>query len=281
MGTHHYATIYTMRNYIFEEQIKHGSFGTIYRGQNKITGETVAIKLDTNMDVSIRNEVTILQHLYSRGCRVTPPVYWFGKLGCDGGYAFVMPYYTQSIAEYIKSRNHDVSLNIAKELFRGMVDVIHHIHKKWVIHRDIKPQNFMLNGDTLVLIDFGMATIFVDDKLNHLPISQQTTIVGSPRYASLFVHNGYTPTRRDDLVSAAYIFLWCIHPEYFAKSSNISTKIDTNIPIQSLEHPINLFWKERKQLNNIPTNVSNLFQYLYGLSYMEAPDYSYITNIVK
>lgn len=58
------------------------------------------------------------------------------------------------------------SLDVAKRLFPGICDAIAELHNRFdppLIHRDIKPSNLMVEGDTVLVIDLGIARTFDKD----------------------------------------------------------------------------------------------------------------------
>jgi serine/threonine protein kinase len=259
--------------YTIIQPIKHGSFGSVFLGKNTISNEPVAIKVDISAD-SIQHETAILQYLASKDCRVVPPVFNYGRLENGRNY-LIMPYYESSLADYM----HDgLSPEHAKEILGAMFEVLKHVHRKWVVHRDIKPANFMVRSDgSLVLIDFGLATYYMDYAKTHVSLakhipeqrSQDQPFIGSRRYASINVHAGYTPSRRDDLISAAYIYVAARWPEYMysLQPEHMYSLQPDSLPNASID------WVEKKQLNNLPAESNPLFKYLYSLAFMESPDY--------
>jgi serine/threonine protein kinase len=273
--------------YTFIEPVKHGAFGIVYKAQNRISGETVAIKMDATPNSMIRHEVTILNYLYKKTCRVIPPVHWYGDI--SGHLAMAMPYYSRSLADCVQ----DPKWKRPTILFRtlvAMVNCLRHIHRHWIIHRDIKPANFMLNEDELILIDFGMATFYTDDARHHIceTTYHKEHIIGSPAYASIHVHDGVEPTRRDDLISAVYIVLTILCPSWKIPAGKHMD--ETELPVTHRDTPKNRLHAERKQLPNIEksmiTDVSpdnreimlSVVNYLYQLSFTEMPDYDYIIS---
>lgn len=70
---------------------------------------------------------------------------------------FVMPYFElgdlSSIADEIRA-----DLSFQEVTFNSMIDCISELHAKDVLHRDIKPQNFLVNGAALVVSDLGLCS---------------------------------------------------------------------------------------------------------------------------
>jgi serine/threonine protein kinase len=95
-----------------------------------------------------------------------------------------------------------------------MISRLEFCHSRSIIHRDIKPDNFVMQAHSgrssknLVLVDFGLAKKFRDSKGIHIPFKEGKLLTGTARYASCNVHRGYEQSRRDDLEALAYIFVY-------------------------------------------------------------------------
>ena len=79
-----------------------------------------------------------------------------------------------------------------------MVDVLRHIHANSILHRDVKPANFMLGAGTdsapagrVFCVDFGEADKYIDYKGAHKPFSKNESPVGTPGFMSANVLRGY------------------------------------------------------------------------------------------
>mmetsp|Transcript_22268 Transcript_22268/g.24763 ORF Transcript_22268/g.24763 Transcript_22268/m.24763 type:complete len:115 (-) Transcript_22268:355-699(-) len=91
---------------------------------------------------------------------------------------------------------------------------IEHIQALDFLHRDIKPDNFLIgnkNAALVYMIDFGLAKRFRNPKTGqHIPWKEGKNLTGTARYASLNTHLGYEQSRRDDLEGLAYVMLYFI-----------------------------------------------------------------------
>ena len=89
---------------------------------------------------------------------------------------------------------------------------IEHIQSLDFLHRDIKPDNFLIgnkNADLVYMIDFGLTKRFRNPKTGqHIPWKEGKNLTGTARYASLNTHLGYEQSRRDDLEGLAYVMLY-------------------------------------------------------------------------
>ena len=194
------------KKYKILEKIGNGKFGIVYKGINLKSGESVAIKTEkTGADIRLlKNETTILKYLYDHGSRSTPIVYWYGVHELWS--YLVMSYYEISLFDYCNQGQ--MALEKIDKIIYVCIDILETIHKNYVLHRDIKPQNFMISNEEIYLIDFGFACFYVDDKVEHLPRTESQNIVGTPKYVSYHVHDGITNSRRDDLISLGYLYIY-------------------------------------------------------------------------
>mgnify|MGYP006180051583 CR=1 FL=1 len=91
-----------------------------------------------------------------------------------------------------------------------MVSVLEHIHNRGILHRDIKLENFMLgvkDRESIYLIDYGLSKSYLRNMEHVKKTINTNNIVGTIEYISPNVHEGMTPSRRDDLISLGYIFV--------------------------------------------------------------------------
>lgn len=149
--------------YIVTKLLGKGKFGKVYSGKYIKTGETVAVKIE-NVDSNIKllkNETAILNYLYHNGCRKIPFVYWYGiHENCP---TLVMSCYEIALNDYIANNNVAIDNNVIdKKIISKIIGIIKSVHDAYIIHRDIKPQNFMFKNGDLYLVDFGLATTYVD-----------------------------------------------------------------------------------------------------------------------
>ena len=260
---------YINNKYKLLSKLGSGAFGSIYKGENIRTKELVAIKiepLDANLKL-LKNESTIYNYLKKFNFTGIPHLKWFGVDRTN--YYMVLSLLGDSINSYIEKNG---KMNLANILSIGVkiLDIIKFIHDKGLIHRDIKPDNFLFglnadgttNTEKIYLIDFGFCKSYKTPDGEHLDEKPLTRIIGTPNYISLNVHNLRQPSRRDDVESTLYIMIYML----FGSLDWEDEKDEENI----------IKMKENLTKNaDIPDIIKKYLLYIRCLKYDGEPIYDY------
>jgi serine/threonine protein kinase len=264
------------KKYKILDKIGNGKFGIVYKGTNLKSGESVAIKTEKkNGDIRLlKNETTILKYLYDRGSRSSPVIYWYGV---DAVWSYlIMSYYDISLFDYCNQNQ--ISPEKIDKIMYVCIDILETIHKNYVLHRDIKPQNFMISNEEVYLIDFGFACFYVDDKVEHLPSVESQNIVGTPKYVSYHVHDGITNSRRDDLISLGYLYIYlCCRELPWDTLLNYVNNGYEEIHILHYKNQQRKDMKTWSKLSEICLRINqkiyDFLNYCYNLRYHATPNY--------
>ena len=87
------------------------------------------------------------------------------------------------------------------------------MHKRNFIHRDIKPDNFLMGlgskTNIMHIVDMGLAKRYIDPQTKeHIAYRNDKSLTGTARYASIHAHLGEELSRRDDFEAIGYVLIY-------------------------------------------------------------------------
>lgn len=180
------------------------------------------------------------------------------------------------------------SLKTVLMLGEEMIRRIEYMHQLCHVHRDLKPDNFVVDHESntdIYLIDFGLARRYcqiVNGQAEHVKQVKLQSFTGTARYASISVQQHYTCGRRDDLETLGYILI------YFLKSKlpwQHVPKVGTNgltakqrkeriLEIKMSTSPADL-------CKGLPFEFQTFVTYCRQLNFSELPSYAYLRRLMR
>jgi casein kinase 1 len=269
--------------YRIGRKIGSGSFGDIYQGTNIQTGESVAIKLEPvkTRHPQLLYESRLYKILNSAGTAVgIPNVRWYGV---EGDYnVMVIDLLGPSLEDLFNFCSRKFSLKTVLMLADQMISRVEYFHSKNFLHRDIKPDNFLMGtgkkGHHVYIIDYGLAKKYRDPKTHqHIPYKENKALTGTARYASINTHLGIEQARRDDLEGLGYIFMYFLRgslPWQGLKATTKKQKYD-RISEKKMATPVEALCK------GFPSEFAVFLNYVRSLRFEDKPDYQYLRKLFR
>ncbi|KAM3349582.1 hypothetical protein ACQJBY_022488 [Aegilops geniculata] len=187
-----------------------------------------------------------------------------------------------SLEDLFSFCNRKLSLKTVLMLADQMINRVEFIHSKSFLHRDIKPDNFLMGlgkrANQVYMIDFGLAKKYRDTSTHqHIPYRENKNLTGTARYASVSTHLGIEQSRRDDMESLGYVLM------YFLRGSLPWQGLKAGTKKQKYEKI-----SERKIATSIealcrgyPSEFQSFFHYCRSLRFEDSPDYQYLKRLFR
>jgi serine/threonine protein kinase len=266
--------------YQLQRRIGSGSFGVIYSAVNSQTGEEVAVKLEA---VLCRHPQLFYESKlckYLQGGVGIPNVFYFGV---EGDYnVMVMDLLGPSLEDLMNRCSRRLSLKTVLMLADQMITRVEYMHAKNFLHRDIKPDNFLIGrgrkNAQVFVIDFGLAKRYRDPRTQqHIPYREGKSLTGTARYTSVFTHVGIEQSRRDDLEGLGYVFLYFLRgalPWQGIQAQSKKEKYD-KIMEKKMNTTVEVL------CSGFPGEFVTYLNYCKNLRFEDRPDYSYLKRMFK
>uniref|UniRef100_A0A7S2JAM2 Casein kinase I n=1 Tax=Zooxanthella nutricula TaxID=1333877 RepID=A0A7S2JAM2_9DINO len=257
-----------------------GSFGDIYTGVDLQTDDAVAIKLES---VTARNpQLQFEARAYEAlaGGAGIPRVRWCGVQGNHT--ALVLDLLGQSLEALFNLCNEHFSMKTVVLLAEQVLNLLEFVHSKEIVHRDVKPDNFLMglgpNAGQVYLIDFGLAKRYWDAQNDkHLQCREGKALTGTTRYASVNAHLGIEQSRRDDLESAGYMFMYFLRgglPWQHLRGKNRQASLSAIAKSKMATTPEVL-------ARNYPPQFREYLNYCRRLKFEERPEYEHLRQLFR
>lgn len=188
--------------YRIEETVGTGGMAVVYRAVDESSGEDVAVKVlrpefetDTEFVSRFRTEAEAATKVYHENIVSVLDV------GIDGETRYIVMEYVQgsTLKEMIRSEGR-IHPDVALRMTIRILAAVDHAHRNGIVHRDIKPQNILVDKDGQVKVaDFGIA------RLKTGPVKEEGRVFGSVHYISPEQARGEQANEQSDIYSVGIV----------------------------------------------------------------------------
>ena len=253
-----------------------GSFGNIYSAEHNNQYYAIKLELKERGQNLLENEAYIMSYLHGPGLPFVKSYGYSAKHNI-----LVMELMGKSLEDIfenfvVKKMSPRCVCNIGYQ----MIEILEYIHNKHVIHRDIKPDNFVVGLNEkrkyIYILDFGLSKKYRSSKtLKHYPIVKSKNLTGTARYASIKALNGLTQSRRDDLEAIGYVLMYFLRGKLPWQGIPVKNKEDRYRKIMEKK----IATSAEELCRGFPKEFTEYVNYTRNLEYEQDPDYYFLKNL--
>lgn len=258
-----------------------GSFGQIHMALNYKQNQLCAVKLENarTKHPQLKHEAKILDFL--KGGIGMPQLYWKGPFETKY-FAVAMELLGPSLEDLFNVCDRQFSMKTVIMIVDQMIARLQYLHNKNFIHRDVKPDNFLIGlgrkSNILYIIDFGLSKKYRDMKSHqHIPYRENNTLTGTARYASVNAHLGIEQSRRDDMEGIGYVIVYLLKgwlPWQGIKANNKQEKYH-KIMEKKMQIPV------ERLCQSLPIQIPTWINYIQSIQFEDKPDYRFLRKTLR
>ena len=171
--------------YVIERELGRGGMAAVYLARDVKHERAVAIKVLSDEVGAALGAERFLREIKLTAQLPHPhilPIYDSGNAG--GRLFYVMPFVEgESVRERLKrARDGRLPVEEAVRIASEVADALDFAHRQGIVHRDVKPENILLEADHAVIADFGIARALTLASASTL--TETGTSIGTPAYMS-------------------------------------------------------------------------------------------------
>ena len=250
------------------KKLGEGSFGQVYKAEYDGNYYALKIEFKSKEQGLLEAEATIMSYLKG------PNIPAIKSFGYSGEYNILVMQLLGKSLEELFNKLQKFSVKTSALLIYQMISILQYIHDKHIIHRDIKPDNFVMGlhkkNAVLYLLDFGLAKKYRSSRtLVQYPYIKKKKLTGTARYASIHALEEMEQSRRDDMESIGYVIMYFLRGNLPWQGLKIKSKEDKYKKILDKKKETS----SKDLCINFPDEFREYVEYSRNLDYEEEPKY--------
>lgn len=252
-----------------------GTFGTVYKAKKHSDKKDYAVKIEKETKIS---RLDLERNIYDILKDETgfPKIYDIFK--SNNNNIVVMDYLGPSLEDLYDFCNNKFSMKTVLMIAIQVLNRIEVLHKNNYLHRDIKPDNFLIGTkekkSKIYMIDLGLCKKYMYNN-KHISYKTDKNFTGSFRYSSIRNHRGIEQSRRDDLESIGYMLIYLLKNSLPWQGLKGSTKSKRSVNIFNVKNSTSL----DKLCEDLPKEFNLYMKYCRMLRFHQDPDYNLLRDL--
>ena len=186
----------------------------------------------------------------------------------------------KSLEDLFQEHKKHFSMHTVCMIGTQMLERIEFIHNKHIIHRDIKPDNFVMGlgtkNTTVYILDFGLAKKYRSSRtLQHIKFNINRKLTGTARYASINALRGCEQSRRDDLEAIGYVLMYFLRGSLPWQGLRVDKRDDRYKKIYEKKKATT----PEELCYGFPNEFTEYVKYTRNLDFEQNPDYNYLKTL--
>ena len=264
------------KKYQVKKKLGEGAFGEVYLGQTIEDKTYVALKVEPKKIAKpiLQSEAFLLYSLAGPGI---PAVRSFGKV--KNYNILVEPLLGKSLFDIYAENHKEMPMEDICLIGKQVIDRIQWIHSKYIVHRDIKPDNFLIGKDdpnVIYLIDFGLSKKYRSSiSGKHIRFGFTGKLTGTVRFASANALRGGEQSRRDDIESIGYMLVYFMKKRLPWQGVTGTRKMERYLKIYKLKKNTT----PEELCKGLPPEMTEYMTYAKKLEFEQEPNYNYLRKL--
>ena len=264
------------KKYQVKRRLGEGAFGEVYLGQAIEDKSYVALKVEPRKIAKpvLQSEAFLLYSIAGLGI---PAVRSFGKV--KNYNVLVEPLLGKSLFDIFAENHKEMPIEDVCLIGKQVIDRIQWVHSKYIVHRDIKPDNFLIGKEdpnVIYLIDFGLSKKYRSSNSGkHIRFGFTGKLTGTVRFASANALRGGEQSRRDDIESIGYMMVYFMKKRLPWQGVTGTRKMERYLKIYKLKKNTT----PETLCEGLPEEMTEYIRYAKKLEFEQEPNYNFLRKL--